>query len=250
MLRLLEKSRNKSGVHALLLLICFLALGSCGEAPVAHQPKQDPTGEISVAIRMGKVAAANISRAEIVITGSGITGEMKQQLAISGDTIRGIVTGIPAGPAKFTLNGYDASGALTYTGFATATITAGRSVTVPIPVRRVASTVAGKPQLVVKGVRVLRGTNYESLGWTEYGTSGEDSRITGEIENTGDVAAISVRITVTLRDRNGALLGKVSNYSVGTVPAKSSVLFSVIIESVFPSFGDIDSPTAEVAISE
>lgn len=135
MQRFLEMSRNKPGVHALLLLICFLALGSCGEAPVAHQPKQDPTGEISVAIRMGKVAAANISRAEIVVTTGGT--KMKQRLNIDGNTITGLVTGIPVGPAQFTLNGYNASDTLTYTGFATATITAGPSVPVNILVRRV-----------------------------------------------------------------------------------------------------------------
>ena len=101
---------------------------------------------------------------------------------------------------------------------------------------------------VVGEPRVLRGTNYESLGWTEYSDMGQDARITGEIENTGGSDAVDVKITVSLRDTAGALLGRITNHVIGTVRAGGSVFFEVFIEDVFPQMDDIGTPKAEVVI--
>lgn len=90
----------------------------------------------------------------------------------------------------------------------------------------------------------------EAGDWTEYGSIGEDARITGEIENIGDAEATNVSITVKLYNDSPALLGMVTNQSVGDIPAKGSVLFSVLIKSVFPYSGAIGSPSAEVVFEQ
>ena len=134
MLRSLEKSRSRKSLAWLLVPIsCCAFLCSC---EITSLPTQEETGqkagEISVAIRLSKIAAASISRAEVVVTGSGMT-DIRQTLTVSSSTITGNVTGIPAGANRlFTLNGYDAAGNLSYTGSATATITAGQQTAVHI----------------------------------------------------------------------------------------------------------------------
>ena len=247
--RSLERSRIRHSVTvALLLFAGCLVLGSCDQASSPTQPKSADSGEMSVAIRLSKRAAADISRAEVVVTGTGMA-EIRQNLTVSGNTITGTVRGISAGANRlFTLNGYDSSGNLTYTGSASATVVAGQMVTVEISVR---STAAGQPtaQLEAKGIRINRGENYGG-DFSTYSSIGEDAKITGEIENTGDVGATGVRITVSLRDGGGALLGRVRGHNIGNVPAGDSVFFSVIIESVFSYTGSIGTPRVEVGFDE
>jgi hypothetical protein len=135
--RLLEKSRNSNSclIPWLLLLAVCVGLGSCGDNPTSVQRDSNGAGEISVAIRLSKVAAASMTRAEVVITASDMA-EIQQDLTISGDTITGTVEGIPAGTNRlFTLNGYDSSENLTYSGSASTDIIAGQQVTVRITLR-------------------------------------------------------------------------------------------------------------------
>lgn len=159
---------------------------------------------------MGKVAAANISRAEIVITGSGITGEMKQQLTISGNTITGTVIGIPAGSdRRFTLNGYNASGALTYTGSTTATITAGQPAIVRIPVKKVGAAPTGTPRLQIGDTATaIRG----------YGNNSELTSITLAITNAGTADATGVRIKFMAQGNGGGPVDD-AEVNIGTVKA-------------------------------
>ena len=249
MLRSLEKLRIRHSLTVVLLLfVGGLALGSCDRASSPTQLQNTDSGEMSVAIRLSKRAAANISRAEVVVTGTGMA-EIRQNLTISGNTISGTLRGISAGANRlFTLNGYDSSGSLTYTGSAGATVVAGQMVTEEIPVRSIS---AGQPtaQLEAKGIRVNRGENY-SGDFSTYGSIGEDVKITGEIVNDGNIDATGVRITVSLRDSGGALLGRVRGYSIGSVPAGESVFFSVIIESVFSYSGSIGTLRVEVDFDE
>lgn len=136
MFRLSAKSGDRVSVAPFWVVACCLALASCegGELP-AGPVKDQETGRLSVSIKLGKIAAASISRAELLVTGSGLV-EVRQDLTVSGDTVTGTITDIPAGPDRmFTLNGYDASGILTYTGSATATVIAGQQVTVRIVLR-------------------------------------------------------------------------------------------------------------------
>ena len=79
------------------------------------------------------------------------------------------------------------------------------------------------------GVREAKAVNE---GWTS-SFIGEEAQITGEIENTGTQTAQNVKVTVTLRDPSGNLLGRVRNHVVGSIEAGNSELFEVIIESAF-----------------
>lgn len=216
MQRLLVMSRNRPAIRFLALAIFALGLGSCGEAPLSPQPEYEATGEISVAIRMGKVAAANISWAEIVVTVSGIDYLKKQRLTVSGDTIRGIVTGIPVGSARFTLNGYNASDTLTYTGSATATVTAGQSVTVNIPVRRVGAAPTGTPQIQVGGVASANRLSYST-------------EVTMEVSNTGTADATNTIIKLRARGSSGAAVAD-AEANIGTIRQGDSRLVTVTFD--------------------
>ena len=79
--------------------------------------------------------------------------------------------------------------------------------------------------------QITQGHN-RSSGWSSI-ISGQDARITGEIENTGTQTALNVRVTVTLRDPSDNLLGRVRNHVVGSIEAGSSEPFVVIIEDGF-----------------
>ena len=209
MFRLSAKSGDRVSVAPFWVVACCLALASCEGGKLPAGPARDQeTGHLSVSINLGKVAAASISRAEILVTGSG-TAEVRQDLTVSGDTVTGTITDIPAGPDRlFTLNGYDASGILTYTGSATATVIAGQQVTVRITVRGVAS--AGKPVLqILPSLFVDR-----SVG----------AFVTGEISNSGTVDATGVVISFRARDVVGAPIQDLI-VNVGTIVAGGSTLF-------------------------
>jgi ribosomal protein L21 len=63
--------------------------------------------------------------------------EIRQYLTISGNIVSGTVRDIPAGANRFfTLNGYDASGTLTYTGSSVAEVIPGENITVRITLKR------------------------------------------------------------------------------------------------------------------
>lgn len=225
MLRLSVRLRNRASLAAIfLLLMCCGILGSCGSVSSPTQPERERSGEMSITIRLGKTAAADISRAEIVVTGEDMA-EIRQNLTISGNTITGSIRGIPAGSNRlFTLNGYNASGAMTYTGSGQATIVAGKSVTVRIEVRSVAS--AGGPVLAIgSAVTIVR---YSSTG---------TSRITGELLNTGTGDATGVTINFRARNSSGAAISD-ATVTIGTVRKGVSSLFSV-------SFSNTDDRSSE-----
>ena len=216
--RLLERSRIRHSLTvALLLFAGCLVLGSCDSTPSPTQPKSADSGEMSVAIRLSKRAAADISRAEVVITGTGMA-EMRQNLVISGNSITGIVRGISAGANRlFTLNGYDSSGSLTYTGSAGATVVAGQQVTVSVTVRSTVS--VGKPTLVM-GSSV-------SAQREPWGSSNYKTTITGEISNNGAADATDVVISFRARNLGGAAIGDAST-SIGIIQKGQNKLFSAV----------------------
>lgn len=227
MLRLLGKSRNRPAIRALAVAICSLALCSCGERPLPPQPEHEASGEISVAIRMGKVAAANISRAEIVITGSGITGEMKQQLTISGNTITGIVTGIPAGSdRRFMLNGYNASNILTYQGSATATVTAGQRVRVTITVRSVSGTSSSTKVVLSIISPVVANYTYSSIKGPV--------QITGYLNNPSNDTARNVKVTLDAMNNSGGPMGQTST-ALSSLPPGRTFFSATFVENAFAS---------------
>ena len=144
------KSSNCAVPWPLLLLLCAGLVFCSGDT--LTQPEVRDSGKASVAISLGKVIATILSRVEVVITGSDMD-EIRQDLTIDGNRATGTVRGIPAGSDRlFTLNGYDSSGILAYTGSASADVIAGEQVTVRITMRRV-GTAAGL-QTTTSGCRL------------------------------------------------------------------------------------------------
>lgn len=213
----MSRSRPFAG-WSVAALVCCWTLCSCegGHAPLlAAEAEAQGEGEISIHIPLSKPAAANISRAEVVVTATGMT-EIRQDLTVDGNSISGAVRGIPAGADRvFTINGYNASGSLTYTGFATATVTAGQQVTVTITVRSVAVS-AGSPQLAMRSTvsaqRTYVGPDYRTT-------------ITGEITNSGTADATGIVIRFRARSSGGAPIGD-ATANVGTVRRSGSALFT------------------------
>lgn len=202
----------------LLLLLCAGLVFCSGDT--LTQPEVRDSGKASVAISLGKVIATILSRVEVVITGSDMD-EIRQDLTIDGNRATGTVRGIPAGSDRlFTLNGYDSSGILAYTGSASADVIAGEQVTVRITMRRV-GTAAGKPQLrVADSASAQRGIYASGLY-----RRNDITRVTGEMENTGDADATNVVMDLRGRNVSGAVISD-SRDTVGTVKAGKSKLFT------------------------
>ena len=155
MRRVLLKSRTselyKSYILSLCCLISTFIACEIQSTPTIHS---EDTGKISVEFRLGKLAQDSITRAEIVISGSGMD-DIQQELTVDGNSITGLVRDIPAGSNRqFTVNGFDASGTLTYTGSSTAEVIPGEEVIVRITLRRLTSdpdSIAESPSLGFNG---------------------------------------------------------------------------------------------------
>ena len=137
MSKLSVKLRNRNQaclMHCVVLCVLYVGLSSCSDG-APSRPAAGESGEASFAIKMGKAVAATLARAEVVITGSDMD-DVRQELSIQDNVVTGLVRNIPAGDDRlFTLNGYDSSGNLAYTGSATADVVAGQQVTVRVTMR-------------------------------------------------------------------------------------------------------------------
>ncbi len=128
--------KNKQAYLMYWVLVCALCVGvgACSDSALI-QPEASDSGAASFVIS-SKVVAATLSRVEVVITGSNMD-EIRQDLTIDEDTITGVVQNIPAGnELRFTLNGYDSSDNLVYSGSAMADVVAGEQVTVRITMKK------------------------------------------------------------------------------------------------------------------
>ena len=105
--------------------------------------------------------------------------------------------------------------------------------------------VIGGPVVGVQGSPLIT-QGYNSFSDWSATFVGEDARITLEIVNTGTEAAANVRVTVTLRDPNGNLIGRMDG-AVGTVQPDGSELFVVVIENAF-SESSIDTSAYRVEV--
>lgn len=215
----------------LVFMGCFAFLCSCDKASLPTQQEADErAGEISVTIRLSKIAAANISRAEVVVTGAGMA-DIRQNLTVTSTTITGTVRGIPAGANRlFTLNGYDASGNLTYTGSATATIVTGQQTAVHITMQSAAISSAGKPILEMQPSASAQRLQLDDN--SEWFTT-----ITGEISNSGAADATGVVISFRARNSSGTAIADAAT-TIGTVPKGGSKLFSADFPKADPSSYD------------
>jgi hypothetical protein len=223
---------------AVLVILTVFGLIACDSGPQPMQAESEGGGEMSVLMALSKPAAAAIATAEVVVTGDGMA-DILQVLAVSGSAISGTVRGIPAGPDRtFTINGYDLSGSLTYTGSATATVTAGQQVTVSIAVRSTNSTT---PTNVVLEILSPIAVNYEfsfSDGYLE---------ISGEISNPSSLTANDVSVVLSARNASGALMDQGTKV-IGDVPPGTLFFTFRFPREVFAS-GDKKASSIDYVIS-
>jgi hypothetical protein len=223
MLRLLEKLRKNKTMYRLLLFSVYLILGACSDSSTPVGLNTDESGEISVTIKLSKKAAASLSRAEVVISAANMN-EIRQNLTISGDTVTGTVREIPAGSNRlFTLNGYDSSGNLLYSGSATANVIAGQEVTVRITIKPI-SLSTGQPEL-----RILPRTSANRMN--------SATIITFEIENTGTADATNVIVNFRARNELGGAITD-ATATVGTIKVGESKLSTARFDGADSSYWD------------
>lgn len=123
----------------ILLLLGSAILISCGDS--VKPTEQEPDGT-AIAVPLSKTAADEIASAEVVVTGPDIS-ETQQELSVSGREISGTIPRIEPGPSRtFTMNAYDATGVLIYSGSTTVDIAEGEGAQVAITLRRVEPTIA------------------------------------------------------------------------------------------------------------
>lgn len=114
-------------------LICSVLI-ACGQDNLISSNTTDESGTFSIAMKLSATAQERIARAEVVVSGDGMA-TMTIGLLIDGNTLSGTVTGIPVGMGRnFTINCYDSSDNLIYTGSSAADINAGQTAIVNISV--------------------------------------------------------------------------------------------------------------------
>jgi hypothetical protein len=126
------------GGTAFLLMTLLGTWSACSDAPTRIETQgTNEGGSVAFAVSLSKPAAADLARAEVVISAADMD-TIRQDLTIAEQQITGTVTGIPAGNTRwFTVNGYDGSSALVYTGSAFVNMPEGEVVPVSITIRRV-----------------------------------------------------------------------------------------------------------------
>ena len=139
-------TREVRGPMALLCVV--LLIGACGDQQgvVGHETSNE---EVSVGIALSKVAVSVVARAELVVTAPDIDA-ITAPLDIVDDRLVGSVV-VPTGSGRlFTINAYDAGGALIYTGQARADVVPGSGTDLPrIAVGRVEAS-SDLPPVVLK----------------------------------------------------------------------------------------------------
>ena len=84
-----------------------------------------------VRLALSKVAAATVDRAEIVVTGPGIEEAIVGELTVEGEHVVGSIV-VPVGPDRvFTINAYDSTGQLVYSGSGLADVIADAATQLP-----------------------------------------------------------------------------------------------------------------------
>ena len=135
-----------------ILLWALVTIGCSSDKPTDYaddRPAQ--TGELAIAIRMGKLAQETIARAEAVVTASDMD-TITQDLTVDGNTISGFLPAIPAGSNRlFTLNAYDSANDLMYTGSSTTDVEAGTQTTLRITMHKVVPEETAPPLLTFQG---------------------------------------------------------------------------------------------------
>ena len=118
-----------------LIPLCAAAIltacGSPGEQ-LAGPDTELPSGSVAVKLAIPLELQQSVARVEYEVSADGME-PLRGALEIIGNVASGTVTGIePGADRRFVLNAYDATGELSHTGSATATIDAGRTTDVRI----------------------------------------------------------------------------------------------------------------------
>ena len=180
---------------------------------------------ISIAFKLTGAAAADIARAELVISAAGMA-DIREDLSIVGDEVRGTIRGIPAGPDRlFTLNGYDAGGVRIYTGSTSATVFSDQQITVRITMSRISS--GGTTGVVLSIISPVAATY-------AYNSIENLLDISAEIENPSGQTASDVNVVFTARNSSGAAMDQVTT-SIGTVPPGKKFFSFTFTKEVFAS---------------
>jgi formylglycine-generating enzyme required for sulfatase activity len=110
--------------------LCATIAFSCSDSDLATNPSPEGTA-FPIRIAVGKVAASKIDRAEVVVTGPGITTAIVVELSLLDGEVVGSVI-VPVGPDRvFTINAYDAQDVLQYTGSTRADVNQDVQVSLP-----------------------------------------------------------------------------------------------------------------------
>ncbi len=126
----------KRGICLLVYLGVACVCGTCARNPGASTGGTTTTAYF--ALKLSDAAVWTIARVEVVVAGPDMS-EIRQDLRKEGDIYTGILA-VPAGARRsFTLNGYDASGELIYTGTEHADVVVNEQVRVEITMRRVSA---------------------------------------------------------------------------------------------------------------
>ena len=146
--------------YFIMAYACIFAITvSCGidDRGLDSGANEEP---LPVRIALGKVAASNIARVELVVSASDLSNAIVATLTIEGDEVVGTVV-VPVGSNRvFTINAYDASGGLIYSGQSRADVKGnGGTVLPPISVRAVDQDGGDLPPSVV----VKQAPNSEDL---------------------------------------------------------------------------------------
>jgi formylglycine-generating enzyme required for sulfatase activity len=122
-------------VYLMIFSVSFL-LSACGDQDRIIRSESNQTA-MPIQIALGKVAAAQVDRVELIITADDMT-TVQQPLEISDGVVQGTIV-VPVGPRRlFTINAYDSAGDLIYQGSATADVLPeGQTVVPSISVRAI-----------------------------------------------------------------------------------------------------------------
>ncbi len=151
MSELLGKYRSNLWVCVLVVAVAGGTI-SCGteNAPASSVP--ETMVEVSIGVKLSKLAASTMVRAEVVVSAADMD-TITVGLEIVGDVASGTIRGIPVGSNRqFTINGYDSADLLAYSGTAGADVAPGESTNpVTIILKRVIQDIPSPSVLAFEG---------------------------------------------------------------------------------------------------
>jgi|GEM_PF-5659761 formylglycine-generating enzyme required for sulfatase activity len=176
--------------------LCALLLVACSASSRAPQAADEAPAAATFALRLNAETSATL-RAEVIVSAADMQ-EIRSPLAITDGDIVGSIRDIPAGPGRlFTVNIYDATDNLLFTGSARLDLAPGQS----IPVSLVLGEIETAAPLRQTTVELAAGVPMEMV-WIEAGTFTMGSSLSEWGRNTDESPQCEVVLT------QGFYLGK------------------------------------------